>query len=973
MPLYSSKMKNTMNSRQWLAAVALLANINSVSAQDISLDGQWQFFYAKDTETADSLVNAGFYATDFKCDGFHSIPVPSCWAILGYEEPTYRTFDGDKGSEGLYVTHFSIPKEWKGRRLQLNFGGVWASAEIWLNGQWIGRHDSGYTSFAYSVSKEAVAGGDNVLAVRVRQTYKGYKCDTYDDWSLGGIYRSVSLSSTPSKLWIDNVRTRTTLSTVSSVSRSGGSTESVPNDRTTESYIANLDVTVMVGDSHSGTLPGNYRSPGTPYIMRISLYDAEGNTVATWRQNIEAHISTFRAMQTRLSVAHPHLWNAEQPYLYTLSTEIEQEGKVVHKLSKKVGLREISTAGGVLRINGVAVKLRGVNRHDEWPDVGRATTREHWLKDLTMMKEANINYVRACHYQHAKGFIEMCDSIGMYVGAEVSLGGAGGMMTDPGFFPSMSLRVGETVLRDIDNPSIIYWSVGNEDSFTTMYYQAAKMVKALDGTRPVLYPWNADSTLPADIDILAPHYWTAHEYDSLATVSKRPIITTEYVHAYGTERFGGLEDCWKALTEHAAGAGGAVWMWADQGIKTPVRIDPNKFQNKINDDYLRVSSAGWDGITDSYRNPTRDYWEVKAVYAPVKVEKTIVASQKEIASVALHNNYDFTPLDNFRQQWTLMVDGKTVDSGIATVTAAPHEEGTLTVPTKRIGRLLDGQTAYVRIVTLDSHGHDVATNTVRLSMPTRQQSKQSKVSVSENGDEISVTTSGKQYVFSRRTGSLNRVKVKGETVVEDLRPTVWHKLDEGEAIIKNRQMAKGASLEAFTAKVERMEIRQDGDSCAIVSRVLYNVNDSNSIVADYTFSVLTTGQLNLDYRLNVDVQTTMLPLVGVSVKTAKEASLGNWFGQGAADAYPNKRAYPLLGLYDASNAYGCKAMEWVEVKRKGSVLRLSSEGYLVRDSGNGALLRLAPYVLGRSEKGRLKDERYILSSKGNYNGHLSIN
>lgn len=932
--------------------MALFVSVVVANAQEYSLDGQWQFYYAKDAATADSMVRARFYAADFKANEFKATPVPSCWAILGYEQPTYRNFKNVTASEGLYIRRFTIPASWKGKQLRLNFGGVWASAEVWLNGEWIGRHDSGFTSFAYSISTAAKVGKENVLAVRVRQKYEGYECDTYDDWALGGIYRSVTVTALPMKQWIDEVRVKTLFA---------------------ENYQrATVCASIMVGDGHKNTLPGNYRSPGVDYDLRVTLLDAGGNMVAKWQQTIPGHTSRSMLVEANLNINEPHLWNAEQPYLYTLKAELIERGKATHTVTKKIGLREITTEDGVFRINGVAVKLRGVNRHDEWPNVGRATTREHWLKDLTMMKQANINYVRACHYQHAKGFIEMCDSIGMYVGAEISLGGAGGLMKDPGFYPGMATRIIETVNRDVDNPSVIYWSVGNEDGFNTMYYMAAKLTKSLDPSRPVLYPWNADSTLPRDIDILAPHYWTAHEYDSLAASSKRPIITTEYVHSYGTERFGGLSDCWNALTKHPAGAGGAIWMWADQGIETPLKIDKSTFANKVKSDYLRVSGAGWDGITDSYRNPTRDYWEVKAVYCPIVVDTTTVTPKGGMAAISLYNGYDFTPLAACKQQWQLMVDGTQIDSGMATVDAAPHATGTLTIPIQKLGELEYGQTAYVRITTQHANGYEVGTNTVRLNVETKKKHKEEKVSATETDDEITVTAADNTFTFSRSTGSLTQAAKGMQTIVKDLMPTVWHKLGDGESAIKNRNIANGGSLEKPQIKVRSMNVSESDEAIRLTSLVEYFVNDSNQIVADYTFTVESTGMLTVNYVLTTNLQPSLLPLVGLSVKATDKNVLQRWFGKGPDNAYPNKQAYPQLGLYNGTEVYGCKAVDWIEVGQNGQTLRLTSKGYLVRDKNNGQLLRLCPYVLGRSEKGRLKDPAYRLLPKGTYKGTLSI-
>jgi beta-galactosidase len=377
-----------------------MAVLASAYAQNtISLNGEWQFCLAKTAAQADALVSQGFFQPSFNTSDFISTPVPSNWAVLGYEEPVYRGFKNNEASEGLYLKRFAVPASFNKKRVLLHFGGVWNSAEVWMNGRWIGRHDSGYTSFSFDVSNSVKTGQENVLAVRVSQVYPGCKTDTYDDWTLGGIYRDVTLESMPAKRRIDNIRVQTKMS-------------------------GEVEVQVMVADTHRGTLPGNYRSPGESYQLQLTLTDCNGEIVVNRKIDVASHTSTSRETLERLLVDNPKLWSAETPYLYTLKVDLLENGKETHSRTQKIGIREISTKGGVFRINGQAVKLRGVNRHDEHPDVGRATTPKHWLEDLQLMKAANINYIRACHYQHAKGFIEMCDSMGMYVGAEVSLGGA---------------------------------------------------------------------------------------------------------------------------------------------------------------------------------------------------------------------------------------------------------------------------------------------------------------------------------------------------------------------------------------------------------------------------------------------------------------------------------------------------------------------------------------------------------------------
>lgn len=882
----------------------------SMAQELLSINGEWLFCLAKTQNQADILEARGFFLPEFDASEFVSTPVPSNWAVLGFEEPVYRGFKNDEASEGFYLKRFAVPPTYADKRVLLHFGGVWNSAEVWLNGIRLGRHDSGYTSFSFDVSKAVKTGGENLLAVRVRQVFPGYKTDTYDDWTLGGIYRDVTLESMPAKRRIDNVRVQTKMN-------------------------GEVEVRVMVADTHRPTLPGNYRSPGKPYQLQLTLMDRDGNVVVSRKLDVASHTSTSRETLERLMVNNPNLWSAETPYLYTLRVDLMENGEVAHSQTQKIGIREISTKDGVFRINGQAVKLRGVNRHDEHPDVGRATTPKHWLEDLQLMKAANINYIRACHYQHAKGFIEMCDSIGMYVGAEVSLGGASGLMMDPSFVSAAMLRTVETVERDLNNPSIIYWSIGNEDSFTDLFLQCTRVAKGLDPTRPILYPWNADETLPKEIDILAPHYWTSHEYDSIASKSKRPIITTEYVHAYGNQRMGGLDECFKALTRHPAGAGGAVWMWADQGIKTPTKRDRNVYNSiERNDDYLRIDGQGWDGITDSYRRPTQDYWEVKAVYCPVYPEVDTMEMNENV-QIPIYNGYDFTDLNNVHIGWQLFVDGKQKDAGTTCLEAAPHTVAHLQVPTRKIGKVSAGQTVYLWLTFTNPRGQELGQRAVELttSIPNRIVGK--KLSMSINP----------------ATG-----------LPEGIRPTIWHKLNDGDEIIRNR---KGLNLENYTTRVLFSSTEQKGGETITKTEAIYEVNDSNRFTADYIITQTADGSLTIDYAITPLVQTNYVPIIGLAVKAK---SLKQWFGLGPEEAYPNKRTAPILGLWSAANMSGTRAMRWADIDN----LRVYCDGYLDRDIVESNEIRFLSHVLGRSEKGRLNYPEYRLESGKTYHGSIVL-
>ena len=779
--------------------------------------------------------------------------------------------------------------------------------------------------------------------MRVRQVCKDYKLDVYDDWTLGGIYRDVTLEAMPAERWLDKVTVQTTF----------------------DSRFADADmkVRVMVSDLHKSKLPGNYPLPGEPYDLRLTLTDKTGAVVAQEQQTIPGHTSTDRDVPFLIRMKSPHQWNAENPYLYSLRIDLIEKGSVMHTRTQAVGFRQISTSGGVFRINGQAVKLRGVNRHDEHPDVGRATTRTHWLQDLKLMKAANINYIRMCHYAPAKGFVELCDSMGMYVGEEISIGGAESQIYDPSLAGAILQRSYETVDRDLNSPSVIYWSVGNEDPLSSFHLAAIKLVKGLDSTRPVLIPWRAEEWLPEEIDILAPHYWKPQEYDRLAGQSTRPIISTEYTHAYGNEGMGGLEACWKALTKYPAGTGAAVWMWADQGLKTPTAKEKKDLAES--DNYLRLVGEGWDGIVDSYRNPTRDYWEVKAVYAQVypATDKVSFTPGQSFINIPIQNDYDFTDLSTVALTWILKEDEKELASGTGFVNAQPHSQGTFKLPLEALRTIQTGKTYYVWCLFSNIFGEEITRKAVELAptiQPTDNPGATGKIVLIKN-EMLTVSANKTDYIFNPKTGQLVSANRNNKTLITDLSPVIWHKLDKCEAFIAGgRQVRDAKNMHQFSPTVDNWAVEEQTNAVVIHARVKYTIDDKNSFTASYRYTVNADGKLDVHYEILTKVAIPWLPVVGMAVKSAPELNQIKWLGLGPYDAYPNKKTAPIPGVWGgiagSDDVTGTKAVRWIERIGATSGIRIEGNGYMEHTADQPETIYMLSGVLGRPEKSRTADE-----------------
>lgn len=933
-------------SRRWTASLrALVLGVGLLAAlpaaaegPDMLLNGAWSFAMAPTEAAADAM--AGFYKPGYDLSAFKPTPVPSNWAVQGFEEPHYKAFNGE-ASQGFYLTHFTPPADVKDKRVLLKFGGVWSSAEVWLNGKPLGRHDSGYTSFAYDVSSALKPGADNVLAVRVRQVQHDYNFDTNDDWAMGGIYRDVSLETMPKERWLDRV--------------------DVETDFDGQYKDADLKVRVLVGDAHRPQVAGNLIGGGDAYDLRLILLDKDGKTVQTQQTIVPAHYRTDRQTDAVLHVAAPLHWTAETPNLYQLRVELLEKGQVAHTRTVNVGFRQITTAGGVFKVNGQPVKLRGVDRHDEYPDVGRATTPDIWLKDIQLMKAANINFVRMSHYPPAAGFLDLADKLGLYIEDEIPMGGGGDNANDPSYAAAVMLRSYETVARDLNHPSIVVWSIGNEDPLTALHIASIRTVKALDPTRPVLMPWRAEDWLPPEIDIQAPHYWTAEKFDELAANAKRPVLTSEYSHAYGNDGFGDLDSRWKAIMRHPAGAGGAIWMWADQGIKVTTRNADGTTTAS-----LKVVPDGWDGITDSYRNPTRDYWETKAVYAQAypAVDKVNVAAGQASVRVPIQNDFDFSDLSTIRIAWALFEDDKQLAKGTSPLSGAPHAAADLEVPLTALKTAKPGATYYLQFAFSRADGSEITKRSVELvTSASPVVSKSIKVAVTDQGGDTVVQAGDAVYRFSKQTGELVSAGRKGAALVTGLRPTIWRPYNPNEDYVLKRADAQAQlpDLNAYKASVTDWTVTPGADGATIKATVTYAVDAKNRFQVAYDYTVGADGGLSVHYVVTPEVIAPWLPYVGMTATTAPELKRMRWLGLGPYDAYPNEKAASYLGVWsgEAGSAAvaGTKATRWIDVTdASGRGLHIVNDGYLGADPDKPGALRILSAVVGRPTKFSLAED-----------------
>lgn len=918
-------------------------------SETVLLNGTWQFALAPTDAAADQMSD--FYQSGYDTSKFVPITVPSNWAMDGFEPPHYKPFKG-QASQGFYIHRFNVPSSWQDKRVLLHFGGVWDSAEVWLNGKPLGRHDSGYTSFAFDVTPDLNLGAGNVLAVRVRQITHDYHFDTNDDWAMGGIYRDVWLETTPKTRWIDRVDVQTVF-------------DDLFRD-------ADLKVRIMIGDSTSR------HTEEEPYELDLTLLDEEGKVAQSSRITIAAHPGTDRDIGVTLHLQSPQHWTAETPYLYTVRTELIEDGQITHARTKAVGFRQISTAGGIFRVNGQAIKLRGVDRHDEYPTVGRATTPANWLQDITLMKAANINFIRTSHYPPANGFLDLCDRMGMYVDDEVPMGYGGDSGNDPSYAGAAMLRAYETVARDVNHPSVILWSIGNENPLTSLHMATIRAVKGMDPTRPVLMPWRADDWLPPEIDILAPHYFTAQQFDELAGRSTRPVISTEYTHAYGTDGFGGLEERWKALTKHPSGIGGAIWMWADQGLQVTEDV-PGGGKKSV----LELNPDGIDGIVGSYREPQRDYWETKAVYAQVypAIDKVTFVPGQESVRIPIQNDFDFTDLSTVKISWQIMDDDRELDHDSISIAGQPHAAAWLNLRLSKLSNIRPGDTYYVWFIFDRADGSEITKRTVELTPQLSEVSAASEEALTvTQGKEVVVKIGDSTYIFDPQSAQLTSAALRGVPVIAGMRPTIWRPMNSTEQIIVDAEggVKDLPDLNQYHTVVHSWKVTRFAGEVRIEATANHIVDAKDHFDTSYTYVIRSDGELTVHYSVQPQVQARWLPFVGMTLRTAPEINHLRWLGLGPLDAYPNEKAAAILGVWsqDLSNAdaNGVKATRWAELTQaSGAGVRIAGSPYIRLEGGSG--LQALSAVAGRpSKRNRAEDpeQRLDVNPHSSFVGEFNL-
>lgn len=885
-----------------------------------SLNGDWKYHWSA---TPKQRV-ADFWRSDFDDSAWKTIRVPSNPEVEGYGVPIYTNIaypwkpanpplipDDALNHVSAYRRGFTVPAEWSGREVYLTFDGVNSFFTLWLNGKKLGFSKDSRTPATFRLTPHLRA-GENQLAVEVFRWCDGSYLEDQDFWRLSGVFRDVTLWSTPA-VHVRDFRVRTLL-------------DGAYRD-------AQLDLTLKLrnrgAQARTVKLEMVLNDPAGKEVLRQALPDA----AVVANDSAELHASA--------PVVNPQKWSAEMPQLYTLLiTAKDEHGAVLEVIPWRVGFRSVEVRDGQLLVNGRPTLFRGVNRHEWDPDRGQVMTRERMVEDIRLMKQHNINAVRTCHYPNVPLWYALCDEYGLYVIDEANIEshgmgyGEASLARHAEWGPAHLDRTVRMFERDKNHPCIITWSLGNEAGFGENFVRTYEWLKANDPTRPVQYEGDR-STRVSDIACpMYPNPATVLNYADLPRT--KPFIMCEYAHAMGNS----TGDIWAYWRPIYAGArhlqGGYIWDWVDQGLRTPVpasrkieRLENPKsipLDPKLGTFFAYggtfgppdVASDGnfcANGLVNADRRPHPGLAEVKKAYQPIQ----IVAGDLAKAEVELQNWFDFLPAEAWLDgEWQVTSEGETLQRGpIDGLKLAPRARQRIALPVKPLTPA-PGREYFLEVrFTLRSNtpwaeaGHEVAWEQFELPWSAPAQLTEGaaggKLVVQRTGDQLAVRGDGFAATFSQKTGLLvSLTSGEIELLEAPLMPHFWRAPvdnDRGNHMTSTEPAKNswqpggmGAWREAHqTWEAQSVDVREGagGRIEVVVAGMIRKFGARQQL----KWTVLPTGDLVVETTFYPSQEALPeMPRFGMQTTLRDGFDQVAWLGKGPQETYWDRQA-ARVGLY----------------------------------------------------------------------------
>ena len=795
----------------------------------------------------DDTVEWDFFCTDGRNSGrWTKIGVPSCWELQGFGTYQYgisfygKAFpEGIAGEKGMYKYEFEVPEEFRGKQVSLVFEASMTDTEVKVNGRKAGsKHQGAFYRFSYNVTDLLKYGKKNQLEVTVSKESENASVNLAerraDYWNFGGIFRPVFLEVKPAV----NLR--------------------------------HIAIDAQMDGSFRANCYTNISGDGMS--IRAQILDGKGKKLADTTVPLKAG-SDWTTLQ--LNVSAPALWTAETPNLYKAQFSLlDKEGKVLHHETETFGFRtiEVRESDG-LYVNGVRINVRGVNRHSFRPESGRTLSKAKNIEDVLLMKGMNMNSVRLSHYPADPEFLEACDSLGLYVMDE--LGGWHGKYDTP-----TGVRLIEGMIeRDVNHPSIIWWSNGNEKGWNIEL--DGEFHKYDPQKRPVIHPQGNFSGFETM------HY---RSYGESQNYMRLPEIfmPTEFLHGlYDGGHGAGLYDYWEMMRKHPRCIGGFLWVLADEGVK---RVDMDGFIDN-------QGNFGADGIVGPHHEKEGSYYTIKQLWSPVQVMNTAIDRNFD-GKLSVENRYDYLNLNTCRFIWQQVKFPSVTDASNTTTRilkqgevqgsdVAAHGVGVVDIKTSI---LPEADALFLTVI--DKYGHELWRWTFpvdKLNRETEQFSASSgRASYTETEKGITVKANGRTFVFSKKDGQLKDVSVNNRKISfangprfigarrADRSLDQFYNHDDEKAKAKDRTYSEFTDAAVFT----KLDVKKEGGNLILTA----NYKLGNLDKAQWT--IHPDGMATLDYTYNF---SGVVDLMGICFDYPEEQVLSKrWLGAGPYRVWQNR-------------------------------------------------------------------------------------
>ncbi len=874
---------------------ALVANRHA-STYSQSLNGPWKFSWVPSPEKRP----VDFYQLNYDVSKWAEIPVPSNWEVQGYGTPFYRNLgytikrdyprvmsEPDKkytayierNPVGSYRRDFTLPANWAGRRTFVTFDGVDSGFFLWVNGKKVGYSVNSRNAAEFDLTPY-LQPGKNTIAAEVYQYSSGTWLEDQDMWRLHGIFRNVTLWSAPQTHVRDFF------------------------------FKQDLDKNYANAAVEVSAKIKNYNSKDAPATdLTAMLYDDKGAVVAqgTVKGN---KLSSGKEEQVaiKFDISSPTKWTAETPYLYTLVLKSSQ-GEI---LSQKVGFRKLETKGRVFMVNGAPIKLKGVNRHEHWSDVGHAITEEQMIRDLEVIKQGNCNHVRTCHYSDDPRWYELCDQYGIWLVAEANMEYHG---YDRKFDeePTIKAAIVDRNVANVENfknhPSVIIWSLGNEGGAGgTNVGAALTAVKQIDPSRPVHYErYGVGANNPADLD--GRMYGTAADYVAVAknpTLTK-PFYICEFVHAMFNS-MGSLDEYSAAFDNNPEILGGAIWEFQDQALwnkrdpKHPILAYGGGFGEYPNDHYfIHKGVVAWDRKTVKPHYP-----EMKKAFQWIATNLADPAN----GMISIRNKYQFMNLNGFEGSWSLTENGVEIQKGAFQLPNVPaRRENRAFIPYK-VESPKPGAEYFLRVSYRQKEaslwapkGFEVAADQFKLpinTLPKVEAISNIPVTYNQDANTIKVNGLGFSVSISKKTGLISEINKNNANLIM---PGGGPQINLWRAPHRNDDMWaydvwEKYGVQSLQHTLVKINVKQ-------VNRNLVNVAVTTKETGKAGFGAYHTVTYKISgdgsIKVNNDLQFTGLKInlarIGVRMLLNKKLDHMTFFGRGPFENYSDRKSSAETGVY----------------------------------------------------------------------------